>query len=67
MENKDLTKMWREKAVKRNAEIKELKKRIKEKEFSRDKWKAKCISEKQTNRRLMNEIDQIKKKIEKIL
>ena len=67
MENKDFTKMWREKAVSRSAEIKELKKRIKEKEIGRDKWKEKYKLQKSIAEKYKNEIETIKKKIENLL
>jgi hypothetical protein len=67
MENKDLILMWRKKAVSRNAEIKELKKRIKEKERSRDNWKTKYLKQKSESDKLKKEMENIKKKIEKIL
>jgi len=67
MESKDLIKMWRDKAVSRNKIIKELKKRIKEKDASRDKWKNKYMSQKQEADKFKQEIEIIKKKVEKIL
>lgn len=67
MENNDKVLIWKQKAVYRSAEIKELKKRIKEKELSRDNWKSKYLNQKIESDKLKKEIEIIKKKIEKIL
>ena len=67
MEDKEILKNWREKAVYRNAENKELKKRIKEISNGRDNWKEKYKIQKQEANQLKLEIELIKKNIEKIL
>jgi len=41
MKNNDANNIWKEKAIKKSAEIKALKKRIKELTFSRNSWKEK--------------------------
>lgn len=61
------TLFWKSKAVRRNAENKELKKRIKELTASRDAWKEKYKVKKDLSERYNKEIIMIKKKIEKIL
>lgn len=58
---------WKSKAVTRNAENKELKKRIKEIKTGREKWKAKYKLKSVEALKYKNEINSIKKKIEKIL
>lgn len=58
---------WKSKSVKRNAENKELKKRIKELTNSRDSWKEKYKRKRDASDLLSKEIGAIKKKIEKIL
>jgi len=67
MKDKDNSETWKSKALQRRAENKELKKRIKEKEQSRDKWKEKYMVQKQECEKLTSEIITIKKKIENIL
>ena len=58
---------WKSKAVTRNAENKELKKRIKEIKNGREKWKAKYKLKYAEALKYKKEISSIKKKIEKIL
>jgi hypothetical protein len=58
---------WKAKSVKRNAENKELKKRIEEIKAGREKWKAKYKIKNEDVIKYKNEINSIKKKIEKIL
>lgn len=58
---------WKSKSVKRNAENKELKKRIKELTNSRDNWKEKYKRKRDASNLLRKKIEAIKKKIEKIL
>lgn len=58
---------WKSKAVRRNAENKELKKRIKEISASRDNWKRKYKIKRDLAEIYSKEIEGIKKKIEKIL
>lgn len=69
MNSKDTrtTNEWRDKAVERNATIKELKKRIKEKDTSREIWKAKASKCKIETLQLKAEIAGIKKKLKKII
>ncbi len=59
MENKDMIKKWRDKAVAYNLTIKTLKKRIKEKDISRENWKAKY-------QRLKVEFDFREREIERV-
>lgn len=61
------TNEWRDKAVERNATIKELKKRIKEKDTSRELWKAKANKSKKETLQVKAEIASIKKKLKKIV
>jgi peptidoglycan hydrolase CwlO-like protein len=58
---------WKTKAVQRNAQIKELKKRINEKTQSRNSWKQKYKEKKAEAEKYKKEITLIKKKIEKIV
>lgn len=58
---------WKSKSVQRNAENKELKKRIKELKASRNAWKNKYIIKKDLAELYNKEIEMIKKKVEKIL
>ena len=60
-------KYWKSKSVQRNAENKELKKRIEEIKTGREKWKAKCMLKNEEALKYIKELDSIKKKIEKIL
>lgn len=60
-------KYWKSRATIRNAENKELKKRIKEIIVGREKWKAKYKLRNEEVIKYKSEIDFIKKKIEKIL
>jgi molecular chaperone GrpE (heat shock protein) len=58
---------WKSKSVKRNAENKELKKRIKELKSSRESWKSKYKQKSEEVLLCKNEINNIKKKLKKIL
>lgn len=58
---------WKSKAVSRNAEIKELKKRIKEITLGRESWKAKYKLKSEETLKYKKELDSIKKKIMKVL
>jgi hypothetical protein len=58
---------WKSKAVSRNAENKELKKRIKEIKKGRESWKAKYKLKSEETLKYKNELDSIKKKIMKVL
>ena len=60
-------KYWKSRSVRRNAENKELKKRIKELKLSRDKWKQKYMNKKTQLEKTEKEIRSIKKTIEKIM
>jgi hypothetical protein len=60
-------KFWKSKAVTRNLEIKELKKRIEEVKRGRESWKNKYKMRTQETLVYKNELDLIKKKIEKIV
>ena len=53
---------WKSKAVSRNAEIKELKKRIKELKASRNAWKEKYMGKKELAEKYAKEIESIKKR-----
>lgn len=59
--------MWKQKAIERRLENKELHKRIKELKRSREKWKYKYIEEKKGTNSLKQELDLIKKKLTKIV
>ena len=58
---------WKERAIERRYENKELKKRINEITDSRDKWKVKYMSNKSEVVILRAEMDAIKKKIKQII
>jgi hypothetical protein len=58
---------WKSKSTARNAENKELKKRIKEITNGRENWKAKYKLKNEEAFAFKKELDAIKKKIEKIL
>ena len=60
-------KYWKSRSVRRNAENKELKKRIKELKVSRDKWKQKYMNKKAQLEETEKEVRAIKEKIEKIV
>jgi hypothetical protein len=59
--------LWRQKAVKRRAEIKELNKRKKELNISREKWKDKYIGQKHRADMLSKELNSIKKKLSELI
>ena len=58
---------WKERAIIRRAENKELKKRIKVLTISRDGWKIKYMSVKQIKNLFENELKNIKKKLNEIV
>lgn len=58
---------WKSRSVKRNAENKELKKRIKELKAGRDNWKKKYMLKRDQFMKVDKEISSIKKTIEKIV
>jgi len=60
-------KFWKSKAVVRNAENKELKKRINEIKNGRESWKAKYKLKSDEALKYKKKVDSIKKKVEKIL
>lgn len=59
--------LWRQKAVERRAEIKELNKRRKELNISREKWKNKYLRQKQRADLLNRELNSIKKKLSELI
>jgi hypothetical protein len=59
--------LWRQKAVERRAEIKELNKRRKELNISREKWKSKYLGQKQRADLLNRELNSIKKKLSELI
>lgn len=59
--------LWRQKAVERRAEIKELNKRRKELNISREKWKSKYLRQKQRADLLNRELNSIKKKLSELI
>jgi len=59
--------LWRDKAVARREENKELNKRINEIKQGRETWKAKAMSHNKEIKDLKLEIINIKKKLKKIL
>ncbi len=58
---------WKELAISRRLENKELNKRLKETKIGRENWKSKAISAKEKADALQHELKAIKKKIEEIL
>ena len=58
---------WRQKAVKRRAELKELNKRRNELNKSREKWKNKYMAQKQRADLFEKELNCIKKKLNDIM
>ena len=58
---------WRERAISRRDEIKELKKRIKELKQSRDHWKDKFMAIKKEKAFYEHELKKIKKKMSEIV
>ncbi len=60
-------KYWKSRSVKRNAENKELKKRIEEIKASRNNWKNKYMLKRDQLKKIEKEISSIKKTIEKIV
>lgn len=60
-------KYWKSRSVKRNAENKELKKRIEELKASRNNWKNKYMLKRDQFKKVEKEISSIKKTIDKIV
>jgi hypothetical protein len=58
---------WKERAIERRLENKELNKRRRELIKSRDNWKRKCIEQKSLADSLKKEIASIKKKLNEIV
>ncbi|MCK4662481.1 MAG: hypothetical protein KAT68_06430 [Bacteroidales bacterium] len=58
---------WKEKAIERQIQLKNLKKRIKEVKLSRNNWKEKSKEHLQTINKLEDEIEHIKKNLTKII
>lgn len=58
---------WKQKAILRQRENKDIRKRLKESKSSRDQWKQKSIQHKEVIKGLENEIDRIKKNLTKII
>ena len=58
---------WRQKAVQRQKQNKEMKKRLKEVKASRENWKMKSMMNKEVIIKLENEIERIKKNLTKII
>jgi hypothetical protein len=65
-ENEDMV-IWKQKAIERRIEIKELNKRRKELYLSRESWKSKYITEKQRADIFEKQLSAIKKKLNEIL
>ena len=59
--------IWKQKAIERRMEIKELNKRRKELYLSRENWKSKYMTEKQRADIFEKELSFIKKKLNEIL
>ncbi|GHT57211.1 hypothetical protein AGMMS49982_24210 [Bacteroidia bacterium] len=58
--------LWKAKSIERSKAIKQLKKRGKELEHSRDSWKKKSFANKERADRFENDLSQIKKKLNAI-
>jgi len=58
---------WKFKAILRQRQNKDLRKRLKESKASRDQWKQKAIQHKEVIKRIENEVDRIKKNLMKII
>ena len=65
-ENEDMV-IWKQKAIERRIEIKELNKRRKELYLSRENWKSKYLTEKQRADIFEKQLGAIKKKLNEIL
>lgn len=65
-ENED-TGIWKQKAIDRRIELKELHKRRKEIYLSRENWKNKYLAEKQRADNFERQLNAIKKKLNEIL
>lgn len=58
---------WKNKAILRQVQNKDLRKRIKESKKSRDHWKQKAFQYKEAVKYLENEVERIKKNLTKII
>ena len=58
---------WKARSIKRNAENKQLKKKIKELTISRDLWKEKHMSLKKENEEIVKKLKGVKKKLKTIM
>ncbi len=65
--NSDSTSNWKEKAIQRQVELKNMRKRIKEVRNSRENWKLKSKENLSKIKVLENELNQIKKNLAKII
>jgi hypothetical protein len=65
--NNNSEESWKQKAIQRQVQNKDIRKRLKESKFSRDQWKLKALQHKGTIRKLENEINRIKKNLMKII
>ena len=61
------TSIWKQKAIMRRLEIKELHKRKKELDISRENWKSKYMAEKERADNFEKQLNAIKKKLNEIL
>ena len=61
------TDIWKQKAIDRRLELKELGKRLKEMHLSRENWKSKYMVEKQRADLFEKQLNVIKKKLNEIL
>ena len=66
-QHKNLENQWKIKAIERQIENKDLRKRLKESKTSRDQWKHKAFERIEEIRILEIEIDRIKKNLKKII
>lgn len=66
-QQKNSNKLWKIKAIERQIENKDLRKRLKESKTSREHWKLKASQRMDDIKRLENEIERIKKNLSKII
>ena len=64
---KNIKNLWKNKAIERQIENKDLRKRLKESKTSRNQWKQKAFDRKEEIIKLEIEIDRIKKNLLKII
>ena len=64
---KNTDRNWKQKAIDRQIENKDLRKRLKESKASRDNWKNKAFQRNEKIKRLEDEVDNIKKNLLKII